>query len=139
MHFGILFAALTRTITALWRSSIVRYYLAAPTTGVIAVTFAVHESQFDSWADSLCYAAFQVISIGTSTGFATADTSIWPPFAQLRMIFFTLQCACAGSTSGGIKADRLVFFWKAIVKGVKKTRHPAAVIRGKDSHRGNRG
>jgi trk system potassium uptake protein TrkH len=131
IHFGLLLAALTGRITDLWKSSIVRYYLAALTIGVIAVTVAVHEGQFDSWADSLRYAAFQVISIGTSTGFATTDSSIWPPFAQLVMIFFTLQCACAGSTSGGIKADRMVLFWKAIVKRVKKIQHPAAVIKVK--------
>jgi trk system potassium uptake protein TrkH len=128
IHFGILFAAFTGKITDLWKSSIVRYYLAALTTGVIAVTVSLHGSQVYSWAEALRYAAFQVLSIGTSTGFATTDSSIWPSFARLVMIFFTLQCACAGSTSGGIKADRIVLFWKAIVKRVKKIQHPAAVI-----------
>jgi len=128
IHFGLLFAAFTGKITDLWKSSIVRYYLAALTTGVIAVTVSLHGSQVYSWADALRYAAFQVLSIGTSTGFATTDSSIWPSFARLVMIFFTLQCACAGSTSGGIKADRMVLFWKAIVKRVKKIQHPAAVI-----------
>jgi trk system potassium uptake protein TrkH len=42
-----------------------------------------------------------------------------------------LQCACAGSTSGGIKVDRIVLFWKAIVKKIKKMQHPAAVIKVK--------
>jgi trk system potassium uptake protein TrkH len=131
IHFGILFAVLTGKITDLWRSSIVRYYLAALTTGVIAVTVSLHGSQLYPWADALRYGAFQVLSIGTSTGFATADSSIWPPFARLMMIFFTLQCACAGSTSGGIKADRIVLFWKTIVKRIKKIQHPAAVIKVK--------
>jgi trk system potassium uptake protein TrkH len=45
------------------------------------------------------------------------------------MIFFTLQCACAGSTSGGIKIDRMVLLWKAIVKRVKKMQHPALVMK----------
>lgn len=131
IHFGLLFAAFTGKISELWKSSIVRYYLAALTTGVIAVTVAVHGSQLYTWADALRHAAFQVISIGTSTGFATTDSSIWPPFAQLVMIFFTLQCACAGSTSGGIKVDRIVLFWKAIAKRVTKMQHPAAVIKVK--------
>jgi len=129
IHFGLLFAALTGKISELWKSSIVRYYLAALTIGVIAVTLSLHGSQFHSWADALRYAAFQVLSLGTSTGFATTDSSIWPPFAQLVMIFFTLQCACAGSTSGGIKVDRMVLFWKAIGKKIKKMQHPAAVIK----------
>ncbi|UCD88406.1 MAG: hypothetical protein JSV01_09525 [Desulfobacterales bacterium] len=52
--------------------------------------------------------------MGTSTGFASADTSAWPPFSLLIMIFFTLQCGCAGSTTGGMKVDRMVMFWKLI-------------------------
>jgi trk system potassium uptake protein TrkH len=131
IHFGILFAALTGKVADLWKSATVRYYLMALTVGVIAVTLSIRRTQFHSWASTLRYAAFQVLSIGTSTGFATTDSSIWPPFAQLVMIFFTLQCACAGSTSGGIKADRIVLFWKAIVKRIKKIQHPAAVIRVK--------
>ena len=128
IHFGLLFAALIGKPSELWKSSIVRYYLVALAAGVTVVTISIHGSQFHTWADALRAAAFQVISIGTSTGFATTDSSIWPPFAQLVLIFFTLQCACAGSTSGGIKVDRIVLFWKALVKRIKKIQHPAAVM-----------
>jgi trk system potassium uptake protein TrkH len=129
IHFGLLFAALTGKISELWKSATVRYYLMALTGGVIAVMFSIHGTQFHAWIDALRYAAFQVISIGTSTGFATIDSSLWPPFTQLVIIFFTLQCACAGSTSGGIKVDRMLLFWKAIVKKIKKMQHPAAIIK----------
>jgi len=131
IHFGLLFAALSGRISELWKSATVRYYLVALAAGVIAITLSVHGSQFSSWVDGLRYAAFQLVSLGTSTGFATTDSSIWPPFAQLVMIFFTLQCACAGSTSGGIKVDRMVLFWKAVVKRIKKMQHPAAVLKVK--------
>lgn len=91
-------------------------------------TLCVHGSQYESWAEALRYSAFQIISLGTSTGFATADTSVWPSFAQLIMIFFILQCAYASSTSGGIKVDRIVIYWKAITKRIRKIKHPSAVI-----------
>jgi len=129
MNFGLLFAAISGKVSELWKSSIVRHYLLALMLGVIVVTLDVHGDNFHSWSDALRYSSFQIISIGTSTGFATTDSSIWPPFALLVMIFFTLQCACAGSTSGGIKADRVVLFWKAITKRIKKMQHPAAVIK----------
>lgn len=128
MHFGLLFAALSGKTAELWKSSVVRYYLSALTVGIILATLTVHGNIFHSWTDSLRHAAFQILSIGTSTGFATTDSSIWPPLVQLIMLFFTLQCACAGSTSGGIKADRIALFWKAIMKRIKKMQHPAAVI-----------
>ncbi|VAX26081.1 Trk potassium uptake system protein TrkH, partial [hydrothermal vent metagenome] len=72
--------------------------------------------------------AFQVLSVGTSTGFATADSNIWPSYSHLILIFLSLQCAGAGSTSGGIKADRVVLFWKAFVRQIKRVMYPNAVI-----------
>jgi len=128
LHFGLLFGAVRGNVAGLWRSSIVRYYLLALAIGVIIVTFSVHGHSFPSWNEALRFAAFQVVSLGTSTGFATTDTALWPPLAKLVMIFFTLQCACAGSTSGGIKFDRIVIFWKGLLRMINKMRHPHAVI-----------
>jgi trk system potassium uptake protein TrkH len=131
IHFGLLFTAVSGNISDMWKSSIVRYYLVALSIGVTITTLNVHGNQFQGWAEALRYSAFHVISLGNSTGFATADTSVWPSFAQLVLIFFTLQCACAGSTSGGIKVDRIILFWKAIVKRIRKMQHPTAVIKVK--------
>lgn len=128
MHFGLLFEAVKGRPIEIWRSSVIRYYLVVIFIGVILVAINIHGSVYPSWKDSLRYSAFQIISIGTSTGFATSDSSIWPSFSQLILIFFTLQCACAGSTSGGIKTDRVVILWKAIKKGFDKIKHPSAVI-----------
>lgn len=128
IHFGLLFIAVSESIYDIWKSSIVRYYLLALMIGTTVTTLNVHGNQFHNWIEALRYSAFQIISLGTSTGFATADTSIWPSFAQLVMIFFTLQCACAGSTSGGIKVDRILILWRTITKRIKKLQHPTAVI-----------
>jgi trk system potassium uptake protein TrkH len=128
LHFGLLFAAIRGNVRGLWKSSIVKYYLLALAVGVMITTFSVHGLSSVNWAKGLRLAAFQVISLGTSTGFATTDTAFWPPLAKLIMIFFTLQCACAGSTSGGIKVDRIVIFWKGLRRTISKLRHPQAVI-----------
>lgn len=128
IHFGLLFSVVTGNIKAIWRSSVVRFYLAALLVGVLLTTINLHGALFQSWARALRYAAFQVVSLGTSTGFATTNSSVWPGFSQIVLIFFTLQCACAGSTSGGIKVDRLVMFFKAFGKRFNKMLHPTAVI-----------
>jgi len=128
MHFGLLFVALTGRWRELWRSAAVRYYLAALAVGSLVTAVSVHGNAFSGWGASLRYATFQVASVGTSTGFANADSSIWPAFAQLVLVFFTLQCACVGSTSGGIKVDRVVLFAKAVGRMVKKLRYPSAVL-----------
>ena len=128
IHFGLIFAAVTGNIKMIWKSSFIRYYIIAMAVGVILVSINIHENIYQGWLASFRYAAFQVISLGTSTGFATADTAVWPSFAILVLIFFSLQCACAGSTSGGIKVDRIVVFWKSVGYQFKLLKHPKAVI-----------
>jgi trk system potassium uptake protein TrkH len=128
MHFGLLFAAVTGKLSDLRHSSVVRYYLVALCAGIVVIAFYLNVHRVYGLLEAFRYGAFQVLSVGTSTGFATADTAHWPPFTQLVLIFFTLQCACAGSTSGGIKTDRIVLFWKSILQRLKKTQHPSAVI-----------
>ena len=128
IHFGLTFAAVTGNIKKIWKSSFVRYYVSAIAVGVILISINVHGNIYKSWVDAFRYAAFQLISLGTSTGFATADTAHWPPFAILILIFFTLQCACAGSTSGGIKVDRMLIFFKSVLYQFKRLKHPKAVF-----------
>jgi trk system potassium uptake protein TrkH len=128
VHFGLLFAAASGPIRRIWTPSVVRYYLAAMAVGIVLVAWKVHHSIFPNWLQSLRYASFQVISLGTTTGFASADSGPWPAFAQLILIFFTLQGACAGSTSGAIKVDRVIVFWKSILNQIKKLKHPRSVL-----------
>lgn len=128
IHFGLLFVAVTGNIRDLWKSTVVRYYLLAMFSGIIISTINIHNSTFQGWWTSLRHASFQIVSIGTSTGFATTDSSIWPPLSQLLLIGFALQCACAGSTSGGIKVDRIVLLGKSFFRHVRSLLHPRAVL-----------
>jgi len=128
IHFALLFSIVSGNYRNLLKSTILRYYLFMLVFGVIVTTFSTFGDVFKDWIVSLRYSAFQIISIGTSTGFATTDTSIWPSLAQVLLIFFTLQCACAGSTSGGIKVDRIVILGKVFIKQIRQIEHPNAVI-----------
>jgi len=128
LHFGLLFSTLIQRKTRLWQSSVVRYYVAAMGVGVLLVAVNIHGRYYSGWLDSLRYSAFQIVSVGTSTGFANADSSIWPAFSQILLMFFGLQCACAGSTSGGIKADRFVLFAKGVGKQLRLLKHPRAIL-----------
>lgn len=128
IHFALLFGVITGNIRDFWRSSIVRYYLIFLLIGIIITAINVHADGLQNWIDSFRFAAFNIISIGTSTGFATTDTAIWPSLSRLLLIFFALQCACAGSTSGGIKTDRIVLLGKSFVRHLNKLMHPKAVL-----------
>lgn len=128
VHFGLLFSAVRGNRKEIWRSPVLRFYLGGLLAGILLTTLSIHGENYRNWLEAFRYAAFQVISIGTSTGFANADSSIWPPLAQLVLLFFMLQCACAGSTSGGLKADRIVLFLKSIVRRIRQIKHPRAVF-----------
>lgn len=128
IHFALIFLGITDKIRTIWKSVIVRYYLSALAVGVLLVSVNLWGNMYENFWEALRFASFQVISLGTSTGFATTDTSIWPGFSKLILIFFSLQCACAGSTSGGIKVDRVLVLWKSFVSHFVKIKHPKAIV-----------
>ena len=128
MNFGLLFAVFIGNFSALRTSSVVKYYLSINFIAIILVTINTYFTNYHNFWDALRYSSFQILSVGTSTGFANADSSIWPGFAQIILILFTLQCACAGSTSGGIKIDRIVMMFKSFLRRVKQIMYPNAVF-----------
>jgi trk system potassium uptake protein TrkH len=128
IHFGFLFDTIVFKKLNIFRSTIVRYYVIILTAGIFLVTLKLYTSDFGNFSWSLRYAAFQVASLGTTTGFATIDTGNWPFFVQMILIYFTIQCACVGSTSGGLKFDRVFLFLKMIGKQIKNIIHPRAVF-----------
>lgn len=129
LHFGLLYATIVERKSSLWKSSAARYYIVAMAITIGCMAVITDHAPFPNFGDALRYSAFQALSVGTSTGFANADSSVWPPLAQMLLMILALQCACAGSTSGGIKTDRIVMFGKAIRKQVRQLIHPRAVIR----------
>ena len=71
---------------------------------------------------------FNVVSFISTTGFGTIDTSVWPSLSILLLIFLSIQCACSGSTTGGLKSDRVFIFWKSFRVQLRMQMHPNAVI-----------
>ena len=128
VHFAMLFAAISGQAKNLWRSPFFRYYLTALAIGILLSAVDLNIHKYSGFWEALRFGSFQLLSVGTSTGFASADSAIWSPFTQLLLIFFSLQCACAGSTSGGIKANRIVIMGKAFIRQMKQLQHPHAVI-----------
>jgi len=105
----------------------VRVYFAVLVLSTVLVTVLTHSTVYPDWGNALRYAAFQVVSVGTSAGFAKADSTVWTASSHIILIFLTLICASSGSTSGGIKIDRFILFWKLVRLKVKRTIHPNIV------------
>jgi trk system potassium uptake protein TrkH len=75
--------------------------------------------------------AFQTMCIATTSGFAVVDNASWSMLPNMVLIFLGSMCACAGSTSGGIKADRMLIMFKSIVTQVRRALYPSAVAQVK--------
>ncbi len=128
IHFGLIYGTITLKKENLFRSSLVRSFVLVMFIGILLVTLKLYfYGSYDFWS-SLRYASFQVISLGTTTGFATEDTAHWPIFTQMILIYFTIQCATSGSTSGGLKFDRVFIFFKLVGKQIKLLKHPNGIF-----------
>ena len=104
----------------------VRTFLLIVVTAIAFITWDISR-MFDNLFEALTYAAFQVASIISSTGFATTDFDLWPGFSKTILVLLMFIGACAGSTGGGIKVSRFVIIGKAINKEFHSYIHPKSV------------
>ncbi|MFA5241621.1 MAG: potassium transporter TrkG [Sulfuricella sp.] len=77
---------------------------------------------------ALRFAAFNTVSIATTTGFANTDFNLWPIFAPLWMLFLSSFASSSGSTGGGIKMIRAQILYKQVYREMKKLLHPNGVM-----------
>ncbi len=129
MHYGVLFATLTGGHNNMFRSEVTRFYLGSVVVAAGAVTISLWLSGGHELGDAARHGAFQTVSTITTTGFATANTTLWPPLSIAILIWLMFQCGCAGSTSGGLKSDRIWLTVKSLRAHVLRQQHPNAVVR----------
>lgn len=93
----------------------------------VILAFVLIDSTHDDIFDSLRIAAFQTISILTTTGFATVDFNNWADTAKVVLISLMFIGGCASSSAGGIKVVRIIILFKSFYKEIIRTIHPKAV------------
>lgn len=127
MHFGLIYATATRSKRNIFTSRVIRMYVLVMFAGVLAVTFQLtRENMYDFWV-ALRHAAFQVVSLASTTGYATVDTAGWPLFSITLLLYFSIQCGMVGSTAGGIKFDRVYLFFVSLRNQLRLILHPNGV------------
>ena len=132
IHFGVLYATLTGKRNNIFRSEVVRTFIVMMLVISLMIAVSLYASDiYTNFGEAMRHASFQVVSISTTSGFATTDTNLWTPLAMVLLIFCSVICGCAGSTSGGMKVDRLLIASKVIRNRMKIQLHPNAVIRTK--------
>ena len=118
-----------RSPRALLRNPEARAYVMLMVGSVLLIAvFLRVKGVYPSFAESLRHAAFNVVSIATTTGFATVDYALWPAFAPVFMLFLCSFATCAGSTGGGIKLIRSILLVKQALRELTRIVHPRAVV-----------
>ncbi|MBR6815007.1 MAG: TrkH family potassium uptake protein [Alistipes sp.] len=132
IHFGLIYGTITRKPNNVFRSEITRIYFAMMGTAALLIALSLWIADiYPTIFASLRHSLFQVVSLTTTTGYATADCNTWTPFAIMILLFCSIVCACAGSTSGGLKVDRLVLAIKMLRNKLRSQQHPNAIFRTK--------
>jgi trk system potassium uptake protein TrkH len=85
------------------------------------------EGVYDTWLQALRASAFHVLSLATTTGYASTDYATWPIFAPVWLMFLGCFVSCAGSTGGGIKMVRMVLLVKQARRELVRIVHPRVV------------
>jgi trk system potassium uptake protein TrkH len=131
INFSLHYQFLKGDSLAFWRNSEFRFFIGTVLFFCIIVTANIYESVYASLDQALRFGVFQVLSIITTTGYATADYELWPALSQVILIFCMFLGACAGSTGGGMKCMRIMLLCKHSYNQLFSLIHPRAVTQVK--------
>lgn len=128
-NFSLHFMAWRRkSLLPYWGDPEAKAYLFTLVAACLAVAaFLYHSNVYEDWRQALRYAIFNVVSIATTTGYASTDYNQWPTFAPVLMLFLCGFTTCAGSTGGGIKMIRGLILLKQARREMTRIIHPRAV------------
>lgn len=128
LHFGLLFLSVVNRSLKPLNNPVLKFYLTAVfCVSIITGLSLKFSGTIPTFSRALWCGAFQTISTVTTTGFAIADNSVFPMWTNILLMAMAVMCGCAGSTSGGIKADRVFILFKTIGRQIGKTLHPNLV------------
>jgi len=133
INFSLHYQLLRGKPLVFWKDSECRFFLATVLLLTVVVSLNVYGSVYETIGAAMRYGAFQVVSIITTTGYATADYERWPAMSQLILLLCMFFGASAGSTGGGMKCLRIMLCFKYCYRELFSLIHPHAVTQIKIS------
>ena len=128
MHFGLVYAVFATGSFKPLKNSVVKYYFGSIAVMSLVIMFSLMaKGGYESFGDALMDSCFTVVSYMSTAGFAICDNSTWPWLAGVVLLLASFQCGCAGSTTGGIKVDRIIIAFKAVSNEIRHRLHPTSV------------
>ncbi len=126
INFNLFYLITLKRIKSVFRSSELWVYVGVAVASCALITFNIYNS-CEGLSEALRLSAFQVSSIMTTTGYATADFNLWPGFSKTLLLVLMFMGACAGSTAGGLKVSRVIILVKGMRRELHRLLHPRSV------------
>ena len=126
VNFSLYYMLLLRKFKAVFKNEELRLYFGIAAGSIILIAINISR-MYNTVYESVHHAAFQVVSIMTTTGYGTVDFEQWPAFSKAILLSLMFIGASAGSTGGGLKASRVLLLMKSIRRTIRKALHPRRV------------
>ena len=128
INFSLYYLILKGKFKSFWKNEEFRLYISILSLAILLITFdLLMKNTYESFGTALRYSSFQVASIMSSTGYATADYNTWSIFSKVILLLLMFIGGCAGSTGGGIKNIRFLIFFKSMKNSLLRIIHPRGV------------
>jgi len=126
INFTVYFWIFQKNFRAIRENSELKVYLGLAGAAVLLISLNILPL-YENFGESLRYSFFQVSTLITSAGFATADFDKWPMFSKMVLLILMFVGCCAGSTGGGMKLIRITMLFKGIKREIRRTVRPRSV------------
>ena len=127
INFSLHFYALRGNFSRYPKSSEFRFYCAVVLLSTTVILVSTMLAGHFSFIEALRYSSFQVVSVMTTTGFATADYEAWPVLTQMLLLSLMFFGGMVGSTGGGMKQVRILLMFKQAYRELYHLIHPRAL------------
>lgn len=126
VNFSLYYMLLLRKFKAVFKNEELRLYFGIAASSIVLIAINI-SCMYNTVYESVHHAAFQVVSIMTTTGYGTVDFEQWPAFSKAILLSLMFIGASAGSTGGGLKVSRVLLLMKSIRRTIRKALHPRRV------------
>ena len=128
VHFGMTYVAIITKSLKPFRNEVFKFYVwnLLIVSMIVSVSLKIQGVE-QAWGQAFLSGSFHVLSYASTSGFGIGDNSTWPVLPSVMLVFAGITCGMAGSTSGGIKCDRVLVLLKEIKYRLRCMLHPASV------------
>ncbi len=126
INFNLYYLILIKKARSAFKSEELWWYLGIVSASVTAIALNIYPI-YKSLSQTIRLSVFQVATVISTTGYATADFNLWPTLSKTVLLVLMFIGACAGSTAGGLKVSRVIVLFKSVRANLRHMLHPRSV------------